>query len=265
MSCLSCARKKSPSPSRSPPKINLSANMLRAIAAQATPAVRQALRTATTIPRRQMPIGLAVTKVGLPVIPRNRPPPVNRSRATAKPARLTRFMIGINKVVPIAYKNKNWRFYTQLNGGQFIFFNTRNGVPFMFHKKTGARIPLRGRVAWALNNQGIPKEPRHPRNTWNEYMKRVTRVKEHVIKGQPQRNRKYAAINAAVENYVNGNYHALNAYTVPNLAWWAQRANWMQMNGAPYVKRGGQWQRYGGARVTKNMITTNIMNAHQLR
>ena len=242
--------------------------MLRAIAAQATPQVRRALRAATTMPRRQLPIGLAVTKVGPSVIPLNRPPPVNRSRSAAKPVRgLKSYMLGINKIVPIAYKNRNWRFYSQLNRGQIIFFNTRNGAPFMFHKKTGARIPLAPRAAWVTGNNlaRIYKVERRPKNTWNEYMKRVTRIKQHVIKGQPQRNRKYIAISNAVENYARGHHHALNAYSVPNLAWWAGRAPWMQMNGAPYVKRGGQWERYGGARVTKNTIITNIMNAHYLR
>ena len=266
MSCLSCGRRK-PSSSPSPPKPNLPPNMLRAIAAQATPEVRRALSRATAVPRRQMPIGLAVTKVGLPVVPRNRPPPINRSHATAKPVRLSkRFTMGINKFVPIAYKNKNWRFYSHLNRNQIIFFNTRNGAPFMIHKKTGARIPLAPRAAWVTANNlaRIHKHPRRPKNTWDEYMKRTTRIKK-MIKGQPQRNRKLTQINTAVARYVGGNYHALNAYSVPNLAWWAKTANWMSMNGEPYVKRGGQWERYGGARVNKNMILNNIMLAHNLR
>lgn len=242
--------------------------MLRAIAAQASPEVRRALRAATSVPRRQMPIGLAVTKVGRPLIPKNRPPPINRSIATAKPVRsLKSYVLGINRVVPIAYKNRNWRFYSQLNRGQIIFFNTRNGAPFMIHKKTGARIPLAPRAAWVTANNlaRIYKHPRKPKNTWNEYMKRMTRIKEHTIKGQPKRNAKHDAINAAVTRYLNGNRAALNAYTVPDLAWWAKTTHWMSMNGEPYVKRGGQWHRYGGARVTKNMILNNIRLAHSLR
>jgi hypothetical protein len=242
--------------------------MLRAIAAQASLATRRAMRSATSMTRRQMPIGLAVTKVGRPLIPTNRPPPINRSRAMAKPLRsLKSYVLGINRIVPVAYKNRNWRFYSQLNRGQIIFFNTRNGAPFMIHKKTGERIPLAPRAAWVTANNlaRIYKQPRRPRNTWNEYMKRMTRIKEHVIKGQPKRNAKRNAINAAVARYVGGNYRALNAYSVPNLAWWAKSTNWMSMNGAPYVKRRGQWERYGGARVNKNIITNNIMLAHSLR
>lgn len=267
MSCLSCGRRR-PSSSPSPPRPNLTANMLREIAARASPRTRRAMRAATSIPRRQMPIGLAVTKVGPSIIPRLRPPPINRSRATAKPAGgLKRYMSGINKFVPVAYKNRNWRFYSQLNGGQVIFFNTRNGAPFMIHKKTGARIPLKPRAAWVTANNlaRIPKIARRPKSTWNDYIKRVTRIKEHVIKGQPQRNRKLTEINNAVNKYVGGNLRALNTYSVPNLAWWAKHANWMSMNGDPYVKRGGQWERYGGSRVNKNMILNNIELAHSLR
>jgi len=252
----------------SPPKPNLPANMLRAIAAQASPATRAAMSRATDVPRRRMPIGLSVTKARLPLIPRNRPPPINRSRAATKPVRgLKRYLVGINKIVPVAYKNQNWRFHTQLNRSQIIFFNTQNGLPFMFHKKTGARIPLKPRAAWVTpqNLAVITKIPRQPRNTWNEYMKRITHVRKHIIKGQPHRDRKWTAINNAVGRYVGGNLRALDAYSVPNLAWWSQRSNWMNANGEPYVKIGGQWHRYGGNRVTKNNILSNIELMHSMR
>lgn len=255
---------------QSPPKPNMPANMLRAIAAQASPRTRAVMSRATNLPRRQMPIGLAVTKARLSVIPRNRPPPVNRSRATAKPARgLKRYVMGINKFVPVAYKNQNWRFFSQLNRGQIIFFNTQNGAPFMFHKKTGERIPLKPRAAWVTDGihhlAQITKIPRQPRNTWNEYMKRIGYVRKYIIKGQSQRNRKRAIINNAVGRYVSGNLHALNAFSVPDLAWWSKGVNWMNANGNPYVKIGGQWHRYGGRRVTKNNILTNIQLMHSMR
>jgi hypothetical protein len=174
--------------------------------------------------------------------------------------------MGIDKIVPVAYKNRNWQFYSLLNRGQIIFFNTRNGAPFMFHRKTGARIPLKPRAAWvtAQNLARIEKIPRKPTNTWNEYMKRATRI-QRMIRGKPQRNQRWRTINANVARYTVGNKTALNPYSVPNLAWWAKSTNWMSANGAPYVKRGGQWHRYGGNRVTKNNILNNIQLMNNMR
>lgn len=259
MSCLSCSRRKTQSPS--PPGKNLPPNMLREIAKHNSE-VRRVLSKATTLSRRQTPIGLAVTKVGPPVIPRNRPPPINRSVAKAKPEprSISKYLTGINKFIPIAYKNKNWKSFAQLNRSQFIFFNKPNGIPFMFHKKTGARIPLKPRAAWVLTEpgglEGISRHNRRPRNTWNAYTKRAYVVKR-TLRGKAQQ--KHNVISNAIQRFKTGNQHALNSFSVPNLAWWSliERAN--RWDRPFYIQRGGQWRRSDSRIVvTKNDILNNI-------
>lgn len=247
-------KKKTPTPAPVA-KPNLPANMLRAIAQQASPNTRRAMVRATTIPRRQMPIGLAVTKVGLPVIAKNRPPVINRSRATAKTPALRYSSDAIDRANPAAYKNNAWKYYVYLTKDHIAFANTRNGPRFLIDKKTGERKPFPAR----LNRfDGFPMQARKPGfHTWNVYQKRAMRNVK-LRSGESGRNVAYLDVNRKVRSFLNGNRSALNNVPYSRLIWWAQSKNWMNANGRPYVKHGGKWYRYGGAEVTKKNVINDI-------
>ena len=260
-------RKKTPTPTPAPvAKPNLPANMLRAIAQQASPSTRRAMmRATTTIPRRQMPIGLAVTKVGLPVIPKNRPPVVNRSRATAKTPALKYSSDAIDRINPVAYKNNTWKYYVYLTKYHIAFANTRNGQPFEINKKTGARKPIPARLGFVQGPlQGM--KPRKPGfHTWNAYQKRAMRNTK-LRSGKAGHNDAYLDVNRKVRTFLNGNQSALNNVPYSRLIWWAQSKNWMSANGRPYVKRGGKWYRYGGGHVvSKNNVINDIELMNSMR
>ena len=257
------AQQDTPAPVAKP---NLQANMLRAIAQQASPSTRRSMMHATTtIPRRQMPIGLAVTKVGLPMIPKNRPPVLNRSRATAKTPALKYSSDVIDQINPVAYKNNTWKYYLYLTTGHIAFANTRNGQPFEINKKTGARKPIPARLGFGQGPlQGM--KPRNPVfHTWNAYQKRAMRNAK-LRSGKAGRTDAYLDVNQKVRTFLNGNQSALNNVPYSRLIWWAQLKNWMTVNGRPYVKREGKWYRYsGGNVVSKNNVIHDIELFNSLR
>lgn len=74
----------------------------------------------------------------------------------------------------------------------------------------------------------------------------------------------FAAIDEKVQQFVNGDRHALDDVPYSRLIAWANMTNWMAANGPPYVRNmhGQVWRRYGsGQNLTKNMILNNIMNS----
>jgi hypothetical protein len=256
--------------SPSPKKPNLPANMLRTIAQQASPGTRRAMSRATTpYTRRTLPIGLAVTKVGGPIVPRNRPPVVNRSRATAKtPKAGVGAFNWIDQLSPQAYKNNAWRFYLQGNSRRgrqiMIFLNTPRGNPFTFNK-VGRRVPithLQGH-AW----RGHLRQRRPTYHTWGEYQKRLAKG-ERLRRGRPKLMGILRTVDRKVKRFVNGDRHALDDVPFSLLIMWANTTEWMNANGKPYVKNihNKIWRRYGSQQpLNKNMILNNINLMHSMR
>lgn len=254
-------KKKTPTPPTPIP--NLPVNMLREIAAK-SPSTRRAMVRATTIPRRQMPIGLAVTKVGPPLIPKNRPPVINRSRAVAKSVPLKYSSDPIDRVNPMAYKNNAWKFYIHLRRNHIAFANNRNGQPFEIDKKTGGRKPIPARLGFGAGPLRGMQARKPGFHTWNAYQKRAMRDRR-LRSGEAGHMTAYLEVNRKVRQYLNGNMSALNNVPYSRLIWWAQSKNWMNANGRPYVKLRGKWHRYGGNVVTKNNVINDIILMNSMR
>ena len=249
-------RKKSPSPS--PNKPNLPANMLCQIAQKSSPKTTRALSRATTpYTRRTMPIGLAVTKVGAPVVSVVRPPAVNRSRATAKTPKISGTNDPIDRVAPQAYKNNRWQYYSYLSKNMVLFLNTPKGVPYTFNKQ-GHRV----NVAVANWNRTRLRLRRKNFHTWDAYQKRLMRFRRLQGSTLP---RVLADIDVKVHRFVNGDRRALDDVPYSRLVMWANLNNRMNSNGPPYFKKAsnGKWHKYSsGETLTKNMILKNIENAY---
>ena len=257
--CFRGKCKKSPSPNRP----NLPANMLRYIARTASPQTRRAMSRAT-IPytRRTMPIGLQVTKVGAPIVPRNRPPVVNRSRATAKTPKITRGSANdIDRIVPQAYKNNAWQYYYRPMQHLVLFLNTPKGVPYTFNKH-GKRI--NAQVPDHIGNwRGRLRLRRKTYHTWNAYQKRIMNFRGLKESTLP---RVLTDIDAKVQRFVHGDRHALDNVPFTRLIMWANMNRRMSSNGSPYVRNVHNkiWRRYGsGQNLTKNMILNNINLAYE--
>jgi len=269
--CLGgCARTRSQShsPANRTPPPNLPENMLREMLSHASPRTRRRFAQATTrnfYTRRTLPIGLQVTKVGPSQFPSHTPRVINRSRAVAKASPLRLSGDSIDRINPAAYKNNTWRFYRVWNRNHILFTNTRNGNPFILDKRTGARKPVPARLGIANGPLQRLTARKNGFHTWTAYIKRAMRNRR-LIAGKGVRNAKYTRINTNVQRLLDGNNRALNRYSVPNLVFWANPTQWMQMNGTPYVKYRGQWARHGSNSVlTKNDIIENIRLQHSLR
>lgn len=253
--------------------------MLREIASHASPNTRRAMARATAIPRRQTPIGLAVTKVGLPVIPKNRPSPVNRSRAVAKTPIVRYSSDPIDRTNPAAYKNNTWKYYLYLTKHHIAFANavqvpgrggrlrTRPGQPYLINERTGAHKPIPARLqnrfdSW-LGKMNVRRPTYH---TWNAYQKRLMRDSK-LQAGQPGYHTMIMNVNRKVENFVNGKQNALNDVPFTRLLLWSQTKNWMNANGRPYVReKNGKWYPYGSnVPLTKNRLMNNIKILHSYR
>lgn len=259
-------KKKSPSPDKSPTPPYIPPDLMRRIASASSPRTRTTMaRLTNKYTRGTLPIGLAVTKVGRPMISPLRPPVINRSRAVAKAVPLRYSTDVIDRINPAAYKNNAWRFYTLLTN-QILFTNTRNGQPFVIDKKTGVRKPVPARLHVA--DGPLPRvSPRKTTfHTWQAYTGRAMRERR-IAGGQGVRNTKRARINDNVRRFLaNTNKTTLNKYSVANLVWWANPVDWMQENGTPYVKSGGKWTRYGSDHsVTKQNIMNNIKLMNSMR
>ena len=260
--CFRRKCKRSPSPN----KPNLPANMLRHIARTASPKTLRAFSRATTpYTRRTIPVGLQVTKVGAPVVSVVRPPVVNRSRATAKTPKITKGVNSIDRVVPQAYKNNQWQYYSRIKRNVVLFLNTPKGVPYTFNKH-GTRVNVS--PAFIARHE-IPENWRRVSlklrrknfHTWDAYQKRVMKFRQQKKSTAPQ---VFADIDAKVQQFVNGDRHALDDVPYSRLIAWANMTNWMAANGTPYVRNMHKqvWRRYGsGQNLTKNMILNNIMNS----
>ena len=244
--------------------MNIPPDLLRTIASRGNPETRRSMARATAIPRRQTPIGLAVTQVGSPTVSPKRHV-VNRSRATAKTPTLKYSRDTIDSVNPAAYKNNTWKYYIYLNKGQIAFANTRNSQPFLIDRKTGARKPLPAARLGVTNGplQGmLPR--RESFHTWNAYQKRLMRDQKYQA-GKNGYKMMVSDVNVKVQQYLNGNNSVLNNIPTTRLILWARTKNWMNANGELYVKLRGKWHRYGGGEVTKNNIKNNIRRMASVR
>jgi hypothetical protein len=214
-----------------------------------------------------MPIGLASLGLRAPPVPVHRPPPVNRSVSRAKtiPLKLklnptnqkSKKIIKATKIEeinyrnPIAYKNKNWKYYFSTyfvnvadpnKGGQVIvFMNSPKGAPFLI-KKSGERKYLTGEQVSGTTRMKLQGNTllraRKKIHTWQNYLKRVEAYKRYTG-GSAQRTTKVRNINQKVNQYFQGNNHALNNFSLSNLIWWARRRNWMTPEA--FVRRNGKW------------------------
>lgn len=259
--CFGRKCKKSPSPS--PVKPNLPANILRHIARTASPRTLRALSRATTpYTRRTMPVGLQVTKVGAPNVSVVRPPVVNRSRAVAKTPKITNGNDYIDQIAPHAYKNNQWQYYSRPKRNVILFLNTPKGVPFTINRH-GHRVNVSPAF---LQKQQIPENWRRARlrqrrknfHTWYAYQKRL--LKFRGLKGSTL-PRILANIDAKVQRFVHGDRHALDDVPYSRLIMWANLNSRMSSNGRPYVKNpsNGKWRRYESEEIlNKNMILNNI-------
>lgn len=254
--CFRGRCKKSPSPSP-----NLPANMLRYIARTASPQTRRAMSRATTpYTRRTVPIGLQVTKVGAPIVPRNRPPVVNRSRATAKTPKITRGSSNsIDRIAPQAYKNNRWQYYSPVRRHVVLFLNTPKGVAYTFNKQ-GQRVNVtpafiaKHEIAQNWRRVSL-KQRRKNYHTWDAYQKRLSGRKGSTLP------RVLADIDAKVQRFVHGDRHALDDVPFTRLIMWANMNRRMSANGRPYIRdvHNKIWRRYGSnQQLNKNMILNNI-------
>jgi hypothetical protein len=200
--------------------------------------------------------------VGRPEIEKNRPPAINRSRATAKTPTLKYSLDEIDRVNPAAYKNNTWKYYLYLTKHHIVFANTKNGQPYEIHKKTGTRIPFPAARLGYIPGPLQGMKPRKPNfHTWNAYQKRAMRDVK-LRSGEAGHQAAYNAVSRKVNAFVNGNNRALNTVPLSTLVWWSQKANRMTANGQPYVKINGKWHRYGGNVVTRNNVLNNIRMAY---
>lgn len=267
--CFGGGCKKSPSPS--PP--NLPANIIRKIAQLATPrTVRSMARGTGHVLQgsRTGPIGLASGRVGRSIVSVPRPPVVNRTRATAKTPRITRGSTNpVDTVVPQAYKNNQWKYYSKVRRHLVLFLNTPKGVPFTFNKQ-GRRVNVtpnfltRHNISENWRRLSL-RERRKNFHTWTAYQKRLMtfrRLPKSTI------NRVLEDIDHKVQHYLKGDRHALDDVPLSRLIYWANLTNWMQANGTPYVRNmhTKKWHRYGSNQpLSKNMITNNIELMNSMR
>jgi hypothetical protein len=214
---------KSPKRNNSPkPAPNLPPEMLREIAKALSPRNARVLRSVTNkYTRKTLPIGLAVTRVGRSKINIQRPPVINCSMATAKTPRVRYSNENIDRVIPAAYKNPQWKYYLYLTQNKIAFKNTPNGQPYTVNNKTGAR-KRNSRLNETILNSGW--KPRTNRHTLQAYYKRAEKSTKYE-KGHWKRLNKKQAINGNVALYRNGNRAALNKWTLSNLAWWASSSH----------------------------------------
>ena len=254
-----------PSPRPSPNRPNLPANMLRQIAQAASPKTRRALSRATTAyTRRTMPVGLAVTRVGAPIVSVIRPLVVNRSRTAAKTPKITRSSSSnsIDRIVPQAYKNNRWQYYSHVKRHVVLFLNTPKGAAYTFNKQ-GQRVNVspafmaKHEIGQNWRRVSL-KQRRKNYHTWDAYQKRLMRFRGSKGSTLP---RLLADIDAKVQRFISGDRHALDDVPYSRLVLWANANRRMSSNGSPYVKNksNGKWYRYGsGQPLTKNMILNNI-------
>jgi hypothetical protein len=268
--CFGRGCRKSPSPS--PP--NLPANIIRKIAQSASPRTVRSMARATghvLQGSRTSPIGLAAGRVGRSIVSVPRRPVVNRSRATAKTPRITRGSANpVDTVVPQAYKNNHWKYYSKVARHLVIFLNTPKGDPFTFNKQ-GRRVNVTPNL---LTRHGVTqnwrrvvslRERRKNFHTWGAYQKRLEafrRLPKSTL------NRALEDIDNKVRRYVQGDIHALDDVPLSRLIYWANMTTWMQANGTPYVRNmhTKKWHRYGSNEpLNKYMIMNNIELMNSMR
>jgi len=244
--------------------MNLPYDILREIASKDPQVRKEMSRAITSYKRTTMPIGLAVTKVGSKIISPNRRV-INRSTMKQKKEPFASVLRRpVNAGVPVALKNKNWKFYTSArmwpsNVPTVVFYNSKNGQGFMINKKTGARKPTQGRFNFIQNR---PKESRKSNDTYQDYLKRANKAKR-IFGGQESRTKKKNLINANVKVFLNtGNKSVLDKWTLPDLVWWSKHTVWANGN---YVKRGVKWTHGGGRNVTRNSLLEDIQILNSIR
>jgi len=274
----------------SPVNPNLPENILHYIAGVANTRTRRALSratTATAYTRRTLPIGRQVTKVGAPVVSVVRPPVVNRSRSTAKTPKISGTNDPIDRIVPQAYKNNRWKYYSYISKNVVVFFNAPTrpqtedrrrvrlnwGTMYTFNKH-GQRVNVtpeflaKHKLRENLGHRNLKLKFRRKNfHTWDAYQKRLMRFRGGKGSTLP---RVMAGIDAKVQRFLHGDDHALDDVSYSQLIMWANMTNWMETKGGPpYWKnaRNGKWYRYGSSyeSLTKNMILNNINFMHSLK
>ena len=246
MSCRSKNKPRLPAP---PPPVRSARNVLPGN-------VWRLIASKTNTPTRA-----AVARALYGIVPRNRPPVLDRStkmRYTMKKGGHYK-MTWLNKMNPAAYKNREWTYYIPHSKNDIYFFNTHNGPAFTINKNTGRRHPTNVNTANMIKK--IPR--RLPANTWNGYLRRFKAGLSYA-KGAPVREAKNAAIGNKVNRYLAGNENALTNVSIPDLMFWAKGSNWMRANSS-YTYRGGQWYTTAGNRLTKAFILRNIKNSSMYR
>lgn len=150
---------------------------------------------------------------------------------------------GVNRTNPAALKNTQWKYFLPYTKNHTIFYNTKNGPGFMINKKSGKRVPVPKRAVIAgnrtlnvvANMYRNRLSARKATNTWNAYVKRVSKGTKYA-KGESARMNKLNKINTKVANYKRGNKTALNSVTLADLVYWAQKRK-----NASYYKKAGKW------------------------
>lgn len=143
----------------------------------------------------------------------------------------------LNKVLPIAYKNMNWKYFAIPANGPPLFFNTYNSKPFVINSRTGARRNVPARFAAAQPNQAWTQELRRTGgvrrrkdvHTWPAYLKRTSKFVKYA-KGDPVRQK---LLNNIYENVNNPKW------TLSQLMFYLRNSS--STAAAQYKKRAGRW------------------------
>jgi hypothetical protein len=143
----------------------------------------------------------------------------------------------LNKT-PLAYKNKDWKYYYPSN--KIYFYNTANGIPFLINKKGRRKVPKE------IPNHYGRLESRKPIHNWKSYINRMNTLvstKTKYEKGSGKRNEKRERIYNAIKKYYNtGNFSNVNKISMSDLYYFYktnQRVN-NATNTSKVVKRPGK-------------------------
>jgi len=165
----------------------------------------------------------------------------------------------LDRLNPVAYKNKTWKYYFRPTKETVVFFNSKNGPPFFINKKTGTRITNKynqfmQRAGLDANFRYSLKTRNPSTHTWDAYLRRIREAPRPNTRGA--KNAKYNAIHEKVKKLVNGNRSSLNNVSLSNIMFWLKKTNWM--NPRDYHIKSGKVYSWNGKLLTKSNIIRNI-------